>query len=80
MTDTQELRRHICALESQIERDDGVSERLDEIDAKLNEFGDHFDEISGRLGLIEQSCARLAGHFDRMAAVFELLGGKIKSL
>jgi predicted nuclease with TOPRIM domain len=78
MTDAQAL--HIKALESRIERDDEVSERLVEVDAKLNEFGDHLDEIDGRLGLIEQSCARLAGHFDRMAAVFELLGGKVKSL
>ena len=78
MTDTQAL--HIKALESRIERDDEISERLAEIDAKLNEIGDHFDEIDGRLGLIEQSCARLAGHFDRMAAVFELLGDKVKSL
>jgi hypothetical protein len=79
MTDAQELRRHISAPESRIDRDDEVSERLCEIDAKINEFGDHLDEISGRIGLIEQSCARLAGHFDRMAAVFELLGKKAKS-
>jgi hypothetical protein len=78
MTDAREL--HIKALESRIERDGEVSDRLTEIDAKLNEFGDYFDEISGRLGLIEQSCARLAGHFDRMAAVFELLGNKAKPL
>jgi hypothetical protein len=43
-------------------------------------LGARLDEIDGRLGLIEQPRARLAGHFDRMAAVLELLGDKVKSL
>jgi hypothetical protein len=78
MTDVQELRRHICALESRIERDEGIIDGLAGIEAALNQVNDHFDELDGRIGLIEQSCARMAGYLEKMGGLFELLVHQVK--
>ena len=65
MTDAREL--HLRSLEARIERDREINERLDELEAKLNEFGDHLEEIDGRLGVLEQVYVQLAGQFTRLA-------------